>query len=159
MAAAAPTVGFVGLGVMGFRMAARLAGSPHLAPPLLVHNRTASKAEQHAAQHGSQPVAALPELAAACDVLFLCLPTSQVVQQLLREAVQPHIRRGSIIVDCTSGDPDLGAALAEELRTAHGVTLLDAPVSGGPTGADAGWWRCSGGYLIGPYPSPFPLLR
>ncbi len=78
-------------------------------------------------------VATLAETAQA-PVLFLCLPTSEEVGAVLRAA---PLRPGSVVVDCTSGDPSVSAELAAMLA-ASGVAWLDAPVSGGVSGAEAG---------------------
>ena len=91
-------------------------------------------AERHAAEFGSRAVG-LEEVAGA-DVLFSCLPTSADVDGVAAQ-VLPHLRAGSIWVDCSSGVPEAGRALAGRL-TGAGVTLLDAPVSGGVVGAQAG---------------------
>ncbi|MGI8748723.1 MAG: NAD(P)-dependent oxidoreductase [Deinococcus sp.] len=123
------TVAFLGLGAMGAPMAARLAGM--LAGPLLVWNRTPSKAQAHAAEHGSRAVT-LPEVAAA-DVIFTCLPTSGDVNGLLEELL-PSLRPGTVWVDCTSGRPADARAQARRLEEV-GAHFLDAPVSGGPAGA------------------------
>ncbi|MEZ5384862.1 MAG: NAD(P)-dependent oxidoreductase [Prosthecobacter sp.] len=61
-----------------------------------------------------------------CDVVFLCLPNSNIVRDVLRDA---KLRAGQILVDTTTGDPSEMAALGAEL-TAKGVHYLDATVSG-----------------------------
>ncbi len=125
------TVGFIGLGAMGWHMAANLTASfDHV----LVHNRTAEVATRHAAAHGTHAVDLVA--IAAADVIVTCLPTSQVVAEVV-EHVLPHLRAGAVWIDATSGDPALGRALADLLQQ-HGVDHLDAPVSGGTNGAEAG---------------------
>lgn len=121
---------FVGLGTMGFPMAARLAA---VHPGLLVWNRTSSKTRRHAERHGSHAAERLSQLRGAA-VVFTCLPTSAEVKSVLDE-LRPTA--GTIIVDCTSGDPQKTKLLARELAE-RGVALLDAPVSGGVTGAEKG---------------------
>ncbi len=61
-----------------------------------------------------------------CEVIFLCLPTSAIVEQVLREA---PLRSGQIIIDTSTGDPDQMAALGAHLATL-GAHYLDATVSG-----------------------------
>ncbi|ABF45380.1 6-phosphogluconate dehydrogenase, NAD-binding protein [Deinococcus geothermalis DSM 11300] len=129
------TLAFLGLGAMGWPMAAQLARHTNATGGrTLVWNRTPAKAEAHAREFGSEAVT-LPEVAAA-DVIFSCLPTSAEVDEVL-EALGGQLRAGTIWVDCTSGQPEAArrqaAALAE-----RGVAFLDAPVSGGPMGAQAG---------------------
>ncbi|WP_456447107.1 NAD(P)-dependent oxidoreductase [Deinococcota bacterium DY0809b] len=126
-----PKVAFLGLGAMGYPMACNLQRAGF---PTLVWNRTASKAEAHAGDCGT--TAASLEAAAMADVIFSCLPTSAEVAELL-ERMRPHLRAGSVWVDCTSGDPEASRRIARELGEL-GVAFLDAPVSGGTSGAEEG---------------------
>ncbi len=115
---------------MGTPMAARLARLL----PTLVWNRTAGKAERHAAEYGTQ-AATLAQVAQA-DVILSCLPTSAEVGGLMA-ALLPDLRPGSVWIDCTSGHP-VSARAQAALLAPCGVAFLDAPVSGGPLGAQAG---------------------
>lgn len=121
------SVAFIGLGAMGYRMAAHL---PKYFEKVLVWNRNFSKAEQHAAEYGTTAV----ELSQAvqADIIFSCLPTSDDVEKLI-EGVE--IKSGSIWIDCTSGVPDAARRLVEKLK-AQNVDFLDAPVSGQTVGAE-----------------------
>lgn len=121
------SVAFIGLGAMGYRMAAHL---PKYFEKVLVWNRNFSKAEQHAAEYGTTAV----ELAQAvqADIIFSCLPTSDDVEKLI-EGIE--IKSGSIWIDCTSGVPDAARRLVEKLK-AQNVDFLDAPVSGQTVGAE-----------------------
>lgn len=123
------TLAFVGLGAMGAPMAAHLAGSGEL----LLYNRTHATAQALAQQVGAQAVA-LGDLGRA-DIIFSCLPTSQEVGEVLAQI--PALKRGATWVDCTSGHPDAARVQAQQLAEL-GVTFLDAPVSGGTAGAQAG---------------------
>jgi len=137
-ASAADTVGFIGLGAMGYPMAghmARLFGRR-----CLVWNRTSAKAERHAAEHGSVHARELSDVGAA-GVLVLCLPTSNE-DVLVAEQVAASMAPGSVIVSCTSGEPAATRRLATALHERHSVRFLDAPVSGGPGGAAAGTLAC-----------------
>ncbi|ENX57941.1 MULTISPECIES: NAD(P)-dependent oxidoreductase [Acinetobacter] len=121
------SVAFIGLGAMGYRMAAHL---PKYFENVFVWNRNFSKAEQHATEYGTQAV----ELAQAvqADIIFSCLPTSDDVEALI-EGIE--IKSGSIWIDCTSGVPEAARRLAEKLK-AQNVDFLDAPVSGQTIGAE-----------------------
>ncbi|USA54400.1 NAD(P)-dependent oxidoreductase [Acinetobacter sp. C32I] len=121
------SVAFIGLGAMGYRMAAHL---PKYFENVFVWNRNFSKAEQHATEYGTQAV----ELAQAvqADIIFSCLPTSDDVEALI-EGIE--IKSGSIWIDCTSGVPEAARRLAEKLK-AQNVDFLDAPVSGQTVGAE-----------------------
>lgn len=120
---------------MGFPMAGHQAraaqGSGGRA---LVWNRSPARAQAHAAQYGSQAV----DLAGcvAADVLVTCLPSSAQVEEVMG-ALEDRLRPGTLWVDCTSGHPDAGRAQRTRLA-ARGVSFLDAPVSGGTAGAEAG---------------------
>ena len=123
------SVAFIGLGAMGYRMAAHLVNQFE---QVWVWNRNFSKAEQHAQQYGSQAV----ELSQAvqADVIFSCLPTSQDVVDLIEGLT---LKAGSVWVDCTSGVPGIARVLHTQLK-AQGVGFLDAPVSGQTIGAERG---------------------
>lgn len=73
---------------------------------------------------------------AAAKFIITCVSTSEVVDTLVGQ-ILPFLKAGTIIVDCTSGDPDMSLALSKKLQSA-GVGFLDAPVSGGVTGAAKG---------------------
>ena len=125
-------VGFIGLGAIGRPMAVHVARQFETA----LWNRTASRSEDLAGETGA---AAFPDPAAVvawADIVITCLPTSVEVAEVLGTA-QGHWRSGQLVIDCTSGDPASSRRLAEELE-AQGVDFVDAPVSGGTSGAEAG---------------------
>lgn len=129
-------IGFAGLGAIGAPMAARCAGGHDLA----VWNRTAERATAFAAAHPGVAVAgSLRELAAGRDAVITCLPTSADVAALLDgpDGLLAGLAPGSILVDCTSGDPATSRRIADRLA-GHGVAFVDAPVSGGPPLAATG---------------------
>lgn len=121
------SVAFIGLGAMGYRMAAHL---PQHFDTVYVWNRNFEKAKQHATEYGSQAV----ELAQAvqADVIFSCLPISKDVEELIASV---KIKSGSIWIDCTSGVPESAKNLATQLKS-HNIDFLDAPVSGQTIGAE-----------------------
>jgi len=120
---------FIGLGAMGWRMAAHL---PKAFADVRVWNRTFSKAQQHAAEFGTTAVPI--DQAVQADIIFSCLPTSSEVETLIAEHLP---RTGSIWVDCTSGEPTSAQYLNAHLQ-ARDVAFLDAPVSGQTIGAEKG---------------------
>lgn len=129
------TTAFLGLGAMGYPMAAHLVRQAQASGGrTLVWNRTPDKAQRHAQEHGSEAVTL--EGVAQADVLFTCLPTSAEVDELI-SVLAPQLRPGVLWVDCTSGHPD-AARWQRSTLAAHGVKFLDAPVSGGTSGAEAG---------------------
>jgi len=133
------TVAFVGLGAMGWGMAANLAkaaAAGKIASPVLVWNRTTAKAQEHAAEFGTEFATTLADLSVA-DVVVSCLPTSAQVEETATQ-LGPLLRRGSIWIDCTSGEPMATRAIAAGALHAAGVSMVDCPVSGGPAGAKSG---------------------
>ena len=128
-------IAFLGLGAIGTPMARHVAA--HHA--LTVWNRTAAKAESFAAAFGA-PLAASPAAAArGAPVVITCLPTSREVESLLDgpDGLLAGMADGTLLIDCTSGDPASSRRIAARLAE-RGIAFLDAPVSGGVSGAEAG---------------------
>jgi 3-hydroxyisobutyrate dehydrogenase-like beta-hydroxyacid dehydrogenase len=132
----AEPVGFVGLGIMGSRMAASLARAGH---PVTVYNRTRDKAEAWVAEHGGR-VAATPREAAqgAAAVITMVVDGAQVEEVLLGEdGAAGGAAPGTLFIDCSTIAPAdarrIGAALAE-----RGLAFVDAPVSGSSPKAEDG---------------------
>jgi 3-hydroxyisobutyrate dehydrogenase len=125
-------ISFLGLGDIGSPMAARLAP----AFDLTVWNRTTSKATAFAATHHVRVAASVADAVTGAAVVATCLPTSGDVASLLDLAV-PALDRGAVWVDFTSGDPAGSRRIAARLAGA-GVEYIDAPVSGGTSGAESG---------------------
>jgi 3-hydroxyisobutyrate dehydrogenase len=125
---ASGTVGFVGLGNMGFPMASRLAEAG-----FAVRGYDSSPVARERFPHS---VGELAEVAA--DTVILMLPDSSVVRSvLLDERLLDALGDGARVIDMSSSEPTETRALAEE-ASARGVELLDAPVSGGVAGAREG---------------------
>jgi len=125
-------VGFIGLGAIGRPMAAHVVDAFDTA----VWNRTAARAASFVAEYGGHQAANAAELVSGVDVVITCLPTSVEVAAVLG-GVLGAFQRGQLVIDCTSGDPAGSRALAARLDEV-GVGFVDAPVSGGTSGAVAG---------------------
>jgi 3-hydroxyisobutyrate dehydrogenase-like beta-hydroxyacid dehydrogenase len=129
-------IGFIGLGIMGSRMAANLARAGH---DLTVYNRTAEKAEKWAAEHGGTVVATPREVATAADVVItMVVDGEQVERVLLADDGAAHgARDQALFVDMSTIAPTdtrrIGAALA-----GSGIRFMDAPVTGSSPKAEAG---------------------
>ena len=128
------TVAFLGLGAIGTPMAR------HLAVPefsLSVWNRTSAKATAFAAEFAVRAAATAAEAARGTDIVITCLPSSREVEGLLDgpDGLLAGLAKGSILVDCTSGDPATSRRIAAGLAE-RGIGFLDAPVSGGVAGAE-----------------------
>jgi 3-hydroxyisobutyrate dehydrogenase len=128
-----PTLGFIGIGNMGWPMARRLVEAGY---EVRVQDFRPGIAERFAAEIGGMAVGDGGVLAAASDILITMLPTSADVASVL-EAVLPGLRPGALVIDCTSGDPATTRLLAERVA-ARGGALVDAPVSGGVPRARTG---------------------
>ena len=125
-------VGFVGLGAIGTPMARHVAR----AFATVVWNRTAVRAEQFAESHGAQAAPDLKTLVADCTVVITCLPTSLEVAEVIAAAGTAW-RRGQLLIDATSGDP-AGSRRNAATLAGYGADFVDAPVSGGTSGAEQG---------------------
>jgi 3-hydroxyisobutyrate dehydrogenase len=128
-------VGFVGLGTMGASMAANLARA---GAPLTVWNRTPGKAAA-LLDLGAQEAATPAALAAASDVVLLCVSDTPDVESVLFDSggVAEGIRPGSLVVDCSTISPAATVAFGDRLAE-RGAGMVDAPVSGGSEGARLG---------------------
>jgi 3-hydroxyisobutyrate dehydrogenase len=127
---------FLGLGAIGTPMAEHLARA---FPPLTVWNRTAEKAARFADTNGARAAATPSDASRGADIVVTCLPTSHEVEALLdgEHGLLTGMDSGALLVDCTSGDPASSRRIAARLAE-HGIGFLDAPVSGGTSGAAAG---------------------
>ena len=129
-------VAFLGLGVMGYSMAAHLQQAGH---QVTVFNRTAAKAEQWHQQHGGTAAATPAAAVHGASVAFMCLGDDDSVRNVVMgpDGVLTGITPGAVVVDHTTAS----AALAREMDAAcsgAGVGFIDAPVSGGAEGARNG---------------------
>ena len=125
-------VGFIGLGAIGrpiARHVARRFGA-------IVWNRTTERARAFAAETGATMASSPTELVQAVEVVVTCLPTSREVRALVDATVSAW-RSGHLLLDVTSGDPATSREIAATLAS-RGAALVDAPVSGGTVGAEAG---------------------
>ena len=127
-------IGYIGLGSMGGALARRL----QLTHPLRVYDLDPRSVDR-LVEAGATACATLPDLAAACDVILLCLPKSDHVRTAIfgAEGLAKALKPGTLLVDQTTGDPKATQEMAAELAK-QGVALIDAPVSGGAAGAQAG---------------------
>jgi 3-hydroxyisobutyrate dehydrogenase len=124
---------FVGLGVMGFPMAGHLARAGH---EVAVFNRSPAKGLAWAEAHPGSAAATIAEAASGAEVLILCVGKDDDVRQVVGEALGA-LTPGAVILDHTT----TSAVVAREMaRSAADVGrhFIDAPVSGGQAGAEAG---------------------
>ncbi|GAB3596092.1 NAD(P)-dependent oxidoreductase [Microbacterium tumbae] len=129
-------VGFIGLGRMGWPMAANLAAAGF---DLIVHDADGALARRFAVEHGATAATGPADFAPA-GVLITMLPNGAIVQDSLLgwgDGIAPAIRDGAVVVDMSSSSPEDTLALAALLEP-HGLRLVDAPVSGGVPRAVSG---------------------
>ncbi len=132
-----PTVGFVGIGNMGWPMAASLIRAGY---SVQVADRRRVQADNFVQQVGGFAADSLATLAAECDVVITMLPTSANVGEVVAEGTDTllaGLKPGSLVIDMTSGQPIVTRALAEKVAAA-GSVMIDAPVSGGVSRARTG---------------------
>jgi 3-hydroxyisobutyrate dehydrogenase len=131
-----PSIAFAGIGLMGLRMCRRLLAAGF---PLTVWNRSPEKCAP-LIEAGARQVNTPAELCAAADVVLLCLADTAVVREVVfgADGVVEGARAGQVLVDHSSLEPAATRAMAVELESRSGMRWVDAPVSGGTAGAEAG---------------------
>nr|WP_276314072.1 NAD(P)-dependent oxidoreductase [Halomonas antri] len=131
-----PRLGFIGIGLMGAPMTRRLLQAGFA---VTVWNRTPTKAEP-LREAGATLAGSIGELMAEVDVVMLCLANTTVVEEVIfgEGGVAAHGRTGQHLVDLSSSDPAATRSFAERLEEECGMRWVDAPVSGGVAGAEAG---------------------
>lgn len=128
-------IGFVGLGQMGARMSARLLDAGF---PLSVFD-TSKAAVETLVRQGARAARSAAELASQTDVVLMSLPTPDVVRHVaLGKDGVAEGTRARILVDLSTTGPQAAAAIAAELGKVDRLKLVDAPVSGGISGAEKG---------------------
>jgi len=149
-------VGFAGLGIMGAPMASNLLKAGF---DLRVYNRTASRCEPLVAQ-GAKAYATPAELAAESDVVIMIVSDTPDVEAVLfgENGLASGLKAGADVVDMSTISPartvEFSTRLAEQ-----GVSMLDAPVSGGDKGAIAGTLSIMVGGDKGTFDRCMPLFE
>jgi 3-hydroxyisobutyrate dehydrogenase len=125
-------VGMVGLGNMGGRITGRLAAAGWRVVGYDPRSGAAEKA-------GASPATSLREVAERCDVVFLSLPDSSVVEEVVlgEDGLLEHCRTGQVIVDLSTASPSSSRRLHDRLAERE-ATFLDAGISGGAPAAEKG---------------------
>jgi 3-hydroxyisobutyrate dehydrogenase len=129
-------LGFIGLGVMGGPMAAHLARAGH---DLTVYNRTRSKAHAWVSKSGGRAVSTARESAAGAHMVFSCVGNDDDVRAVTvgEEGAFAGMQHGAVFVDHTTASAEVAIELAAAARERE-LAFLDAPVSGGQSGAEQG---------------------
>jgi 3-hydroxyisobutyrate dehydrogenase-like beta-hydroxyacid dehydrogenase len=148
-----PTIAFLGIGLMGKPMASRLARAGF---SVRAWNRTAAKAEALRAL-GAAPQPELAVAVAGADIVISMLESGAAVAAVI-DAALPSLGAGALWIDMSSTQQ--GEALAFDQRLqARGVSFVDAPVSGGVVGAEAGSLAIMAGASVHDFARAEPVLR
>jgi len=126
-------IAFLGLGVMGFPMAGHLAAAGHR---VTVFNRSPDKAARWAQSHAGRAAATVAEAAAGAQIVAMCVGADDDVREV-GELALDGTAPGAVLVDHTTASAEVAREMAHRAAEA-GVGFLDAPVSGGQAGAQAG---------------------
>ena len=129
-------VGYVGVGWMGGPMARRLLAAGY---EVIVYNRSRPKLEPVLAA-GAVEARSPAEVARACDVTFVCVTNTEAVREAAvgSDGLLAGGAAGKLVIDMSSIEPEAARELAARFRADKGMGWLDAPVSGGPIGAENG---------------------
>jgi 3-hydroxyisobutyrate dehydrogenase len=145
---------FIGLGVMGAPMAGHLARAGH---DVRVFNRTEDKARDWAQKHTGRTYSSIASAADGADIVFSCVGNDRDLREVFEAAVTT-MRKGAIFVDHTTASATIArelAAMGEE----RGIGVLDAPVSGGQAGAEAGKLTVMAGGEPSVFAEAEPVMR
>lgn len=144
------TIGFIGTGLMGQGMAKNIVEKGYRLTVAAHRNRAPI---DDLVARGATEAAALPDIAATCSVIFLCLSGSPEVAAVIA-ALKPSLKPGSVIVDCSTSDPTVTLRVAADLA-AIGVDFADAPLGRTPKEAWAGTLDC----MVGASPETFARIQ
>lgn len=144
------SIGFLGLGAMGFGMAKHLRRAGYTLHVSAHRNR---EPVDHLVSGGAVEYPDAASLAEVCDVIVLCLPNSEVVWSVLNE-MEDGMHGGQILID--TGTSSLSATRKVQRRlTALGIDFAEAPLAGGAGQAEAGKL----GALVGSDPDTFNAIE
>ena len=131
----AETIGFIGLGIMGKPMAKNLIKAGH---SLVIYNRTQSKTEELVSM-GADLKNSPKEVSANASIIITIVSDSPEVESVIlgKNGIIEGIKEDSVVIDISSISPITTLKIAKELDQ-RGVSLFDAPVSGGEVGAMEG---------------------
>jgi len=146
------TLAFLGIGLMGKPMATRLAQAGY---PLRAWNRSAAKAEA-LRDTGARPCAELRDAVHGADIVISMLEAGPVVGHVL-DATLAHLTPGTLWIDMSSTRQDEAIAFHARLG-ARGCRFIDAPVSGGVQGAEAGALAIMAGASADDFAQAEPVL-
>ncbi|MBL32864.1 MAG: 2-hydroxy-3-oxopropionate reductase [Gammaproteobacteria bacterium] len=130
------SLGFIGLGVMGYPMAGHLSKDGH---SVNVYNRTKEKSQKWSKHFSGRICNSPAELAEDSEIIILCVGKDSDILELIHndQGIKESIKDNSIIIDHSTTSAELPIKINKQLKSKN-ITFLDAPVSGGQAGAEAG---------------------
>jgi 3-hydroxyisobutyrate dehydrogenase-like beta-hydroxyacid dehydrogenase len=146
-------IAWIGTGIMGAPMARRLLAAGH---HLSVFNRSPEKARL-LSDDGATVAADAAAAAQSAEIIFVMVPDTPDVEQVVA-AIEPSLAKGQLVIDMSTIAPEAERLIAERLATL-GVDYLDAPVSGGETGAIEGTLTIMAGGSEDSFQRAYPLLE
>lgn len=147
-------IGFVGAGLMGHGMAKNIMEGGY--PLTVIANRNRGPIDDLIGL-GAAEATGLQELAEASDVIHICAPGSPQVEAII-EGLIPGLKKGDIIIDCSTADPGSTEMLSSKLATL-GVGLVDAPLGGTPVQAEVGELSAMVGGSEADYERVLPIMQ
>lgn len=150
-------VGFIGVGSMGGPMCRNIVRKSNQEIAVFDLNAAAMKA---CTDLGAKPTGSIAELAAGAEVIMTSLPMPKDVEAVALGpgGIAEHARPGTVYFDLSTNSPTVVRRLGEQLRT-KGITMLDAPVSGGVAGAEAATIAIMVGGDKAAFDANLPLLK
>ncbi|MCW4152662.1 NAD(P)-dependent oxidoreductase [Halomonas sp. 18H] len=129
-------IGFIGLGLMGREMAGHIVRSGYPLAVMVHRNREPLEA---LCTEGAVEVTTAAEMARHSDIVFICVPTSEQVREIVtgEQGLLAGGQDGLVVVDCSTVHPESTERLAE-LASLQGITLVDAPLARTPKEAREG---------------------
>lgn len=148
---------FLGMGVMGAPMAGHLAGAGH---QVTVYNRTAAKASAWTQKHGGRSAPTPAAAAAGADIVLACVGNDDDLRSVVYgdQGAFSGMAKGAIFVDHTTASANVARELTAEGQK-RGIGVLDAPVSGGQSGAEKGQLTIMVGGDPATYATAEPVMK
>ncbi|MCS5591583.1 MAG: NAD(P)-dependent oxidoreductase [Gammaproteobacteria bacterium] len=151
-------VTFIGLGTMGYHMAGHLSKSG--LANVTVYNRTSAKTQQWQAEFEGEAASTLEDAVSSADIIMTCAGKDEDMMEIVfsENGVSSHLKEGSIFIDHTTTSFKLAKHLSDTLREKN-ICFIDAPVSGGETGAINGVLSVMAGGNKGALECATPLIE
>jgi 3-hydroxyisobutyrate dehydrogenase-like beta-hydroxyacid dehydrogenase len=149
-------IAFIGTGVIGYPVAGHLAKNGHA---VTVHNRSAAKAEKWMSEYPGKVAYSPAQASEDVNIAFLCVGNDDDVRDVIlgKDGILSTLQEGSLIVDHTTASAQVAQEMAEEAAKKR-IGFLDAPVSGGETGAINGKLSIMVGGIQTDFDKALPLM-